>query len=265
MTTMTRRRLLTAAAAGCLTGCQSASTATRARIEKPELVIGAIQSTTAAGLYLAAQRGFFSSAGVSVKIVPTTGSGPAMSDLINGTLDISFGNYVSFIDAQARGVARLRILAGGNNASPHEEEIVVPKGSPVTTIAELRGKTIAVNALANIGTLLVSSVLAENNIPPSSVKFTAVPFPDMDRALSAHQVDAAWIVEPFLSQAEITSGVIELADTDQGATQNFPISGYVAAQNWVQRYPRTAAAFTAALNRGRVHRRTEPRPRSPPH
>jgi NitT/TauT family transport system substrate-binding protein len=173
-------------------------------------------------------------------------------DLLNGTIDISFGNYVSFIAAQAKGVAQLRILAEGNNATAHEEEIVVPRGSPITSVGGLRGKTVAVNALAGVGTLLVLSVLAENAVPASSVRFTAIPFPDMDTALTAHRVDAAWIVEPFLTQTEISSGVVAVADCDQGATQNFPVSGYVVTQAWVQRYPRTAAAFTAALNRGQV-------------
>lgn len=233
-------------------GCGSRRAAADAKVEKPDLTVGAVQSTTAAGLYLAVQRGFFSAAGLHVKIVPITGSGPAMTDLLNGTLDISFGNYVSFIDAQAKHVARLRILAEGNNAAAHQEEIVVPKGSPITSVAGLRGTTIAVNALANVGTLLVSTVLAANAIPVSSVKFTAIPFPDMDSALTGHRVDAAWMVEPYVTQAEISSGVVAVADTDQGATQNFPVSGYVATQAWVQRYPRTAVAFTAALNRGQV-------------
>lgn len=240
-------------AAALLTGgCATGQAATRSRVEKPDLTVGAIQSTTAAGLYLAADHGFFTAAGLHVKIVPTTGSGPAMTELLNGTIDINFGNYVSFVEAEAENVARLRILAEGNNASAHQEEIVVPKGSPVTSVAGLRGKTIAVNALANVGTLLVSGVLADNMVPVSSVKFTAIPFPDMTAALTAHRVDAAWMVEPFLTQAEISAGVKSIADTDQGATENFPISGYVTTQAWAQRYPRTAAAFTAALDRGQV-------------
>jgi NitT/TauT family transport system substrate-binding protein len=250
---VSRRGVLTGGALVLLAaGCASGQTATDAGVEKPVLVVGAIQSTTAAGLYLAAQHGFFSAVGLDVKIVPTSGSGPAMTDLLNGTIDVSFGNYVSFIAAQAKGIAQLRILAEGNNATAHEEEIVVPKGSPITSVAGLRGKTVAVNALAGVGTLLVSSVLAENAVPVSSVRFTAIPFPEMDAALTAHRIDAAWIVEPFLTQAEISAGVVAVADTDQGATQNFPVSGYVVTQAWVQRYPRTAAAFTAALNRGQV-------------
>lgn len=126
------------------------------------------------------------------------------------------------------------------------------KGSPITTLAGLRGITVAVNALAGVGTLLVSSVLAENAVPVSSVKFTAIPFPDMDTALSAKHVDAAWMVEPYVTQSEISAGTVAIADCDQGATQNFPISGYVVTDEWVSTYPRTAAAFRGALNMGQT-------------
>ncbi len=245
-----RRRVMVAgfaalACAGC--AAQQASTAS---VEKPRLQVGAIESVTAAGLYVAQQEGFFAAEGLHVTIVPTTGSGAVMTDLLNGRLDINFGNYVSFIAAQAKGVARLRILTEGNNATAREQQIVVPPHSPITSVAGLRGKIIGVNALANVATLIVSSVLAENGVPPSSVRFVAIPFPAMGAALAARRIDAAWLVEPFLTETVLKYDAEAIADGDQGATQNFPVSGYVATTAWVAKYPQTAAAFTRALNHG---------------
>ena len=117
-------------------------------------------------------------------------------------------------------------------------------------MAGLRGKTIGVNALANVATLIVSSVLAGNDIPPTAVRFVAIPFPQMGEALAARRIDAAWLVEPFLTEAEIKSGAEVIADGDQGATANFPVSGYVVTTAWARRYPGTAAAFVRALSRG---------------
>src|SRR5579875_1598925 len=254
-----RRAMLTGGAAVlAVAGCGGTSTtpsatgspAPAAKLEKRSLTIGAIQSVTASGLYIAAQRGYFGAAGLRVTIVPTTGSGPVMTDLLNGRLDINFGNYVSFLSAQAAGVADLRILAAGNNAAAHELEIVAAPGSPVTSAAALRGATIGVNALQNVATLLVSSVLAAHGVPPSAYRFTAVPFPDMAAALAAHRVDAGLLVEPFLTEARTRYHVRTVADTDQGETAGFPISGYVATAAWARRYPHTAAAFVSALLRG---------------
>jgi NitT/TauT family transport system substrate-binding protein len=232
-------------------GCASSTTATTtSKLEKTDLVVGAIQSVTAAGLYIAEQQKFFAAEGLRVTIAPTTGSGAVMADLLNGRLDISFGNYVSFIAAQASGAARLRILAEGNNATAREQEIVVLPRSPITSVAGLRGKVIAVNALQGVATLIVSSVLTENGVPLASVKFTAIPFPAMGTALEARRVDAAWMVDPFLTETQVRYGALAVADGDQGETAGFPISGFVATDAWVKRYPRTAAAFVRALERG---------------
>lgn len=244
-----RSVLMTGVAVLACAGC-AAGQATAVSVEKSRLQVGAIEAVTAAGLYVAQQRGFFAAEGLDVTIVPTTGSGPVMADLLNGRLDINFGNYVSFIAAQANGAASLRILAEGNNATAHEQEIVVLPHSPVTSVAGLRGKTIGVNALANVATLIVSSVLAENGVPPSVVSLVAIPFPAMGAALAARRIDAAWLVEPFLTEAEIRYGAEAVADGDQGATQNFPVSGYATTTAWVRRFPMTAAAFLRALNRG---------------
>ena len=183
-------------------------------------------------------------------IVPTSGSGPVMADLLNGRLDVSFGNYVSFIAAQARGAARLWILAEGNNAIAHEQEITVLPRSPVTSAAGLRGKTVGVNALANVATLIVSPVLAGNDIPPTAVRFAAIPFPQLGEALATRRIDPAWLVEPFLTEAGIKYGAEAIADGDQGAIANFPVSGYTVTAARARRYPGTAAAFVRALSRG---------------
>ena len=118
---VSRRGLLTAGTLALASaGCASVPSAVRSGTEEPE---GAMGVVTAAGLYVAQQRGFFAAEGLTVTIVPTTGSGPVMADLLNGRLNISFGNYVSFIAAQVRGAVQLRILAEGKNATAHEQEI----------------------------------------------------------------------------------------------------------------------------------------------
>jgi len=98
--------------------------------------------------------------------------------------------------------------------------------------------------------LVTDIMLASHGVPVSSVHYVVMGFPDMGAALAAHRVDAAFIAEPSLSAAEATDGVEALFDVDQGPTQDIPISGYVTTQAWARKNPRTAAAFTTALERG---------------
>jgi NitT/TauT family transport system substrate-binding protein len=142
------------------------------------------------------------------------------------------------------------VLAEGALTTPNSRAIMVPSGSPVKTLVQLRGKTVAVNAIGNAASMLVESALAIHGVPPASVHLVAIGFPDEAAALEAHQVDAAWMAEPFITQGEVRYGLQELYDTNNGATASFAIDGYVSTQAWARQYPRTAAAFVRAITQG---------------
>lgn len=134
---------------------------------------------------------------------------------------------------------------------PANQAIYVMPGSPIKTLADLKGKTIAINAPDNILYLLAASVLSEHGISSSSVRFvTKYNFPAMPAALKDGAIDAAVLPEPFASDAEQADGAVPLVDLDQGATTSFPIEGYVVTKAWAAKYPRTLAAFYRALEEG---------------
>lgn len=244
-------------------GCSSAggsSTASSGPPEKANLTVAAVPTSDSAGLYIAAERGFFRQQGLNVKIVPAISSESVIASQLAGQVDVTVGNYVSYIRAAALQGAKLRILAAASVMGPSIQMIVVPAGSHITSVSQLRGKRIAVNAPDNIGTLLIDSVLNNNAILPSAsgVRPVPIPFPNMAKALQTHKVDAAWMPEPFVTQVEESIGAQPLADTDQGTTQNLPIAGYVVTQAWAKKYPRTAAAFLGALEKGQQIADTNP-------
>ncbi len=236
-------------AAGC---AQRSGAATQAAVEKPGLTVAAVPAVDSVGLYVAQQRGLFAAAGLHVKIVPVTSSSTAIADQLSGKYDVTDGNYVSYILAEAQQHAKLLILAEGSVMQPRTQEVLIPAGSPIRSVAQLKGKSIGVNVLDNIGTLLVSSVLAGNGMTRSEVHFVPIPFPLMSAALKAHKVDAAWLPEPFITGTQVANGAEELFDADQGGTQNLPIAGYVVTQAWAKRYPRTAAAFRRAIEQAQA-------------
>jgi len=56
--------------------------------------------------------------------------------------------------------------------------------------------------------------------------------------------------EPFASQAELSIGVTQLADLDQGATDAFPVQGCAVTRQWAAAHPGTLAEFRAAFEQG---------------
>jgi len=240
--------VVVAAASLLIAGCAGgARLAAPPRVEKPDLTVAAVPAVDAAALYIAQQRGLFAAQGLHVKIVPVISSSAAVTGQLAGRYDVTVGDYVSDILANALHHGDVRILAAAARLRPDSQEVVVPAGSPIQAIAALRGKSIGVNAADNAGTLLVSSALADAGISPSDVHFVPIPFPEMAAALQAHRVDAAYLPEPYLTGAEMAIGAQPIVDTDQGTAENFPVSGFVVTQAWEHRYPGTAAAFRRAI------------------
>ena len=136
--------------------------------------------------------------------------------------------------------------------APLGQQLLVPPGSPIHDTAELKGKRIGVKALNNIGVLLATSMLSTNGVPPGNVTFVPIPFPKMTAALRSGYVDAAWLIEPFITDAEESLGATTLVNLDQGVTQGLPISGYSATQSWLDQYPKTAAAVRRALQKAQA-------------
>ncbi len=236
------------AAAALAAGCSGANgSATSSGPELHNLTIAAVPAADSAGLYIAVQRGLLAAEGIHVTITPAISSATVISKQMAGKYDITSGNYVSYILANAKQHDDFEILAAGSIMQPHVQQLMIPAGSSIRTVSQLRGKTIALNVTGGIGQLLVSALLTANQIPPTDVHFVPVDFPFMAAALKAHRVAAAFMPEPFATGAEEGVGAEPLADLDAGAVLSLPISGYVVTKTWLHKYPKTAAAFRKAL------------------
>jgi NitT/TauT family transport system substrate-binding protein len=239
-------------AAGAITlavGCSAASSST-ASAAGTTIVVGAVPAVDTAGLYIAQQRGYFAAEGLQVKIEPIVSSELAISRQLAGAYDITFGGYVSYIQADAEQNADLQVIAEGSVMGPEEQGLLTMPGSRITTVAGLRHATVALNVMNNVGTILVGSALKSYGLPLTSVKFVQIPFPNMASALAHHQVDAAWMPEPFVSSAEEDLGAQDISDLDFGGVAGFPLVGYAATGKWISKNPVSEAEFVRALEEG---------------
>jgi NitT/TauT family transport system substrate-binding protein len=253
-------------AAGCSSG-GSGTPPGSPGLEKPDLTVAVVPTTDSAGFYVALHEGLFAAQGLHINYVPAASGETIINQQALGGVDISAGNYVSYIEAQlnySRGLRATNIPDPNSvqiaaDMDVFDEASVMQPGfvglftlphSPITTAADLRGKTIGLNAPGNVAYLLLATYLEENGVSPSSVHLKYFPFPVMTQALVSHQVDVAFLAEPFVSLAETTMGAVPLTDLDEGATNGFPIEGYAVTKQWAKRYPRTLAAFERALEQG---------------
>jgi ABC-type nitrate/sulfonate/bicarbonate transport system substrate-binding protein len=84
---------------------------------------------------------------------------------------------LSYIQAQQEHRANLDIFAEGSVMEPGTQGIYTLPDSPVATLADLKGQTVAINAPDNILFLLTASVLAEHGGVPQQRAFRQHPVP----------------------------------------------------------------------------------------
>jgi NitT/TauT family transport system substrate-binding protein len=217
--------------------------------EKTHIVVATLPIPDAAALFIAIKRGFFKQEGLTVtpKIIQATPQSTA--PLLAGTVDFSVLNYVSTFEIEESGV-KFRIVADDSAGAPDAFTLLVPKGSAIKSPADLKGKKIGVPAPNAIGTLGLDAVMKPYGVIQSQVHLIAVPFPNMLAALKTGQIDAAAAVEPFITEMESLIGAHVLADLMSGPMANFPIAGWGTVQSYVQKYPKTVAAFQRAIAKG---------------
>jgi NitT/TauT family transport system substrate-binding protein len=252
---------VTMLAAGCSSGGSGGGTP-RLELEKTNITVAAFPAIDSAGLYIAQDEGLFAAQGLHVTIQQFDPNKPPPStqDLIKGQVggkyDITAGDYVTYIENQlgTAGAPRhdLRIVAEASFLQPNVLTVLVKGGSQISQVRQLKGKTVSVNAKNDIGTLLIDSLLVGHGLMPGQINYTTLPFPAVAQTLfeAKSPIVAAFAPEPFVSFGEAKFGVQELADLDQGSTQDFPIQGYAVTADWAKKYPNTLKAFTTALSQG---------------
>jgi NitT/TauT family transport system substrate-binding protein len=230
--------------------------------EQTTLNVGVVPAMDSAGFFVALNEGLFTREGLKINYSPATSSETAIQQQVKGQLQVTAGNYVSYVQAVAEQHQPLEIVSEGSVMQQGAQTLFVMPSSHITQLSQLKGKLIGVNAPQNIDYLLGVSVLKENGIDPSDVKFPtakdkasaafggAIPFPDMGQDLASGELSAAIMPEPFASLAEQDFGAVPLADLNQGATSDFPIEGYVVTKAWAAANPNTLQRFLAALSAG---------------
>jgi NitT/TauT family transport system substrate-binding protein len=257
------------ALAACSSGGSSTGVASGPPPEQSTIVLDAVPTADAAGLYIAQDDGYFTKQGLTVKINPINGGEYGMGDLQTGKAQLIEGNYVSFILAQIAGTFAapnpnnpaqtepaakidMRLIADSSQMQTGNQALYVLPSSPYKTVQQLVQHHVAVgvNTLHNIGSVLLGSLLASDGYPVTALKQLPEILPLMPKLLAQHAISAAWLPEPFGTEAQQEYGAVQLADFDQGSLQNFPIGTIAGSASWVQSHPNTVAAFLRAYNEG---------------
>ena len=240
------------ALSGCGGLAANAGSTSPNELQKTTLNVAVVPAVDSAGFFVALHQGLFKQQGLTINYSPSVSSDVSIKGQLAGQFDITGGNYVSYIQHYVKDHQPLEIIAEGSVMQQGTQAIYTMPGSKIKALADLKGHLLGINAPLNINYLLTASVLTENGIGLTQVRYPAapIPFPIMAAQLAAGKIDAAAMPEPFATAAEQQYGAVPLADLNQGATVQFPIQGYVVTKSWAAQNPGTLKAFITALSQG---------------
>ncbi|MDM0089158.1 MULTISPECIES: sulfonate ABC transporter substrate-binding protein [unclassified Variovorax] len=174
-------------------------------------------------------------------------AGPQLLEGLNvGAVDVGFVGEAPPIFAQAAGAKF--VYFGHDPAAPRAEAILVTKDSPIRSVADLKGKKVALNKGSNVHYLLVKQ-LEKNGLSLSDIQPIYLAPADGRAAFESKNVDAWVIWDPFQAAAEKATGARVLADGTPGVVSNYQY--YLGERGFVTRNPKVIEAlFEDSVSQG---------------
>ncbi|MBT8767637.1 sulfonate ABC transporter substrate-binding protein [Metapseudomonas boanensis] len=158
--------------------------------------------------------------------------GPQLLEGLNvGSIDFGTTGEAPPIFAQAAGADLLYVAH--EPPAPTSEAILVPKGSSLKSVADLKGKKVALNKGSNVHYLLVRA-LEDVGLSIKDITPVYLPPADARAAFERGSVDAWVIWDPFQAAAERQLQARSLRDgKDLVANHQF----YLAAKPYAEKHP----------------------------
>jgi NitT/TauT family transport system substrate-binding protein len=214
--------------------------------------LGVLPFSESLAAIVADKQGFFKEEGLEVETSKFESGAIAVPVLQSGRMDIVLSNTVATFQAIEQGLDAVVLAPGAVvRASPPDTTtaLIVRKGS-IKSMKDLEGKRIAVNVINSSAWLHMVAALEKHGVDRAKVRFTEVPFPQMNDPLLNGQLDAVGQVEPFRSALMATGNAEIVSWTYVETAPNSDITQYVALTPWVEKNRATAAKFVRALTKG---------------
>jgi NitT/TauT family transport system substrate-binding protein len=183
---------------------------------EPQLVpvrFGSPQSISDAGVIIGRARGYFRELGLDVDSLNFQSGPDLIAPMASGELQAGGGNFsLAFLNAVDRGI-NLKMVADKGTGKAGFEFVQFPvrrallDSGEVRTVADLRGRRVAVASLRAGAEAIANQVLGTGGLGVDDVELTVLSYPDMLVAFGNNAIDAGVVIEPSLS-AGYTRGLM---------------------------------------------------------
>jgi ABC-type nitrate/sulfonate/bicarbonate transport system substrate-binding protein len=184
------RRITIAALASLLPAAVLAQTASNDKLVDVTLVSSTANPPSVSNIYyLAALDRTFRKHGFNVQLQQSSGSPSSLAAIVSGKAEFASINLTTLANAAAEGV-KARIIATGNFDFPG----VILSQPEIKSIKDLEGKKMGATAIGSMDYTIPQAYLVNAGVDFSKITWAATRQASVTiQALSAHQIDAAWI------------------------------------------------------------------------
>lgn len=232
--------------------------------------VGVVGSSSDGGIFIAEDKGYFKAEGLNVEDQPFQTLVTEVPLVGTGQLDIATGALAAgLFNSAARDVPIKVVADKGSTPSPQWDFLgmmvrkdLIDSGK-VKDYKDLKGLTIASSGKANSTEIEIAKPLEKGGLTLKDVNWVNMGFPNMAPAFANKSIDAAIVIEPFMTNIEKAGSAVRWkGNTDFYGNQEVAVIVYGpkfaantnVAQRWMNAYVRGLRDYNDAFGPKKVGR-----------
>lgn len=217
-------------------------------VEPVAITVGYVPISIYAPIFVAKEKGYYAAQGLDVTLQAFAGGTEPIALTGSGELDFaSVGAAPAFWNAVSLGLPVAIVAPGHAEDSPVATPLMISKkaceSGAITSVADLKGKSVAINARGATEYWLAQA-LSTGGLTLDDIDLQTIPFPDAVAALEGGAIDASMVGEPLATLAEQQGTAVRLAA--DFPVQDIQPTAIIGNRNFLGANPGAGAAFVTA-------------------
>jgi NitT/TauT family transport system substrate-binding protein len=197
-------------------------------------------------LFYAQELGLWSKAGLNVQMQPNPFGAAIAAAVASNAVDVGYATVMTLASAHAKKIP-FAVIAPANafDVTQPPGGMLMSASKDVRRGPDLNGKTIGSPGLNTLGEYGVRAWVDAGGGDATTLKFVEMPFSEMPAALANGRIDAAFVAEPFLTQAKKTAHTVGVEF--DAIANSFLVAGWFTTTDWANKHQRAVALFAQSL------------------
>jgi NitT/TauT family transport system substrate-binding protein len=199
-----------------------------------------------AQLFYAQELGLWSKAGLTVQIQPNPFGAAIAAAVASDAVDVGYATVMTLASAHAKKIP-FTIIAPANafDVAQPPGGMLMSANKNVRKGVDLNGKLIGTPGLNTLGEYGVRAWVDAGGGDASTLHFVELPFSEMPAALASGRIDAAFVAEPYLTEAKKTSHTVGIEF--DAIANSFLVAGWFTTNDWAKSHARAVQLFAQSM------------------